>query len=521
MIGSLPSWPMRFCDGQTTVVVVPAVGAIVVTGAKVVDAGAVEAVVVVGGTEVDGVMASGVDAEAVVVPAAVVVFGVTIVVISALKQPWMLGLTVYTPMPESTGSSMTIVTQRASKTNGAGNKICLSSLTTCRSNVVVSSLEEMIITVTICMLLLGLKDTDDTCGDGWPSLGLRSKVIVGFSGLWSAGKLTTHGEEGPPYFWNSTEELSFVTVTLSKGMIGSLPSWPMRSCDGQTTVVVVPAVGAIVVTGAKVVDAGAVEAVVVIGGTEVDGVMASGVDAEAVVVPAAVVVFGVTIVVISALKQPWMLGLTLYTPMLESTGSSMTIVTQRASKTNGAGNKICPSSLTTCRSNVVVSSLEEMIITVTICMLLLGLKDTDDTCSDGRPSLWLRSKVIVGFSALWSAGKLTTHGEERPPYFWNSTEDLSFVTVTLSSGMIGSLPSWPMRSCDAQTTVVVVPAVVAIVVTGARVVVAGAVEAVVVVGGTEVDGVMPSGVDSAAVVVPAAAVVFGVTIVVISALKQP
>src|SRR6218665_320702 len=281
---------------------------------------------------------------------------------------------------------MTIVTQRASKTNGAGNKICPSSLTTCRSNVVVSSLEEMIITVTICMLLLGLKDTDDTCSDDWPSLWLRSKVIVGFSALWSAGKLTTHGEERPPYFWNSTEELSFVTVTLSSGMIGSLPSWPMRSCDAQTTVVVVPAVVAIVVTGARVVVAGAVEAVGVVGGTEVDGVMPSGVDAAAVVVPAAAVVFGVTIVVISALKQPWMLGLTVYTPMPESTGSSMTIVTQRASKTNGAGNKICPSSLTTCRSNVVVSSLEEMIITVTICMLLLGLKDTDDTCSDGWPS---------------------------------------------------------------------------------------------------------------------------------------
>src|SRR6218665_2683027 len=407
---------------------------------------------------------------------------------------------------------MTIVTQRASKTNGAGNKICPSSLTTCRSNVVVSSLEEMIITVTICMLLLGLKDTDDTCSDDWPSLWLRSKVIVGFSALWSAGKLTTHGEERPPYFWNSTEELSFVTVTLSSGMIGSLPSWPMRSCDAQTTVVVVPAVVAIVVTGARVVVAGAVEAVVVVGGTEVDGVMPSGVDSAAVVVPAAAVVFGVTIVVISALKQPWMLGLTVYTPMLESTGSSMTIVTQRASKTNGAGNKICPSSLTTCRSNVVVSSLEEMIITVTICMLLLGVKDTDDTCSDGWPSLGLRSKVIVGFSALWSAGKLTTHGEEGPPYFWNSTEELSFVTVTLSKGMIGSLPSWPMRSCDGQTTVVVVPAVGAIVVTGAK---------VVVVGGTEVDGVIPSGVDSAAVVVPVAAVVVGITIVVISALKQP
>src|SRR5688572_6933273 len=73
--------------------------------------------------------------------------------------------------------------------------------------------------------------------------------------------------------------------------------------------------------------------------------------------------------------------------------------------------------------------------------------------------------------------------------------------------MSGSLPSLPIRSCSAQRTVVVVPAVVALVVTVARVVVVASVAAVVVVGGAEVDAVVPAGGDVAAVVLPSVVVV--------------
>lgn len=118
--------------------------------------------------------------------------------------------------------------------------------------------------------------------------------------------------------------------------------------------------------------------------------------------------------------------------------------------------------------------------------------------------------VIVGFSASFLVGTVTIHGLVAPPYAWISSEESSFFVLTLSSVVSG----WPdaslsvIRSCSGQRTVVVVPAVVALVVTVARVVVvvASAVAAVVVVGGVEVDAAVPAGVDSAAVVVPSAVV---------------
>jgi hypothetical protein len=120
-------------------------------------------------------------------------------------------------------------------------------------------------------------------------------------------------------------------------------------------------------------------------------------------------------------------------------------------------------------------------------------------------------------------GGLTIHFE--PSYGLSSTEELSFVVLTCLSGMSGLLPSSPMTSCSGQRTVVVVPAVVALVVTVARVVVVVVgvtVEAVVDVGGVEVDAVEPAGVVAVpsvvvvpwAVVIPSAVVLVAAAVVV-------
>jgi len=158
----------------------------------------------------------------------------------------------------------------------------------------------------------------------------------------------------------------------------------------------------------------------------------------------------------------------------------------------------------------------EVKITVTLFTLLSGVRDTDVTCGAESGLDSLRSKVILGATSAPSAvGKLTIHGEYRPAYFWISTEESSFVALTLSSGRSGSVPSVPIAYCSGQRTVVVVPALVALVVTVARVVVVVApVAEEVVVGAAEVDAAVPAGVDDAAVVVPSVAAVVAATVVV-------
>lgn len=111
----------------------------------------------------------------------------------------------------------------------------------------------------------------------------------------------------PSYGLSSTEELSVVVLICVSGMSGLLPSLPIRYCSGQRTVVVVPAVVALVVTVARVVVVvgDTVAAVVDVGGVEVDAVEAAGVVAEplvvvvpwAVVIPSAVVVVAAAVVV--------------------------------------------------------------------------------------------------------------------------------------------------------------------------------------------------------------------------------
>jgi len=174
---------------------------------------------------------------------------------------------------------------------------------------------------------------------------------------------------------------------------------------------------------------------------------------------------------------------------------------------NVAGKIICPSGPTARSGNVVVSPSADLKITVTVSTLLSGPTDTDVTCGAESTLVPRRSKVIVGFCAVSSVEGSTIHGEDGLSYFWISSEDSSFVTVTWSSGMSGLLPSLPIRSCSGQRTVVVVPSVVVLVVTVARVVVVVSdVAAVVVVGGAEVDAVVPAGVDAVAVVVPSVVV---------------
>jgi len=83
MSGLLPSLPIRYCSGQRTVVVVPAVVVLVDTVARVVVVdvgGTVAAVVDLGGVEVDAVVPAGVDAVVVAVPSVVVVAAAAVVV---------------------------------------------------------------------------------------------------------------------------------------------------------------------------------------------------------------------------------------------------------------------------------------------------------------------------------------------------------------------------------------------------------------------------------------------------------
>lgn len=191
--------------------------------------------------------------------------------------------------------------------------------------------------------------------------------------------------------------------------------------SGQTTVVVPVAVVVVVTTavvtcvvpgvGGAVVDSVVVTVGVVVVTTvpvvdTVDTVVVDG-----VVVPAVVVV-GVTIVVVSALKQPCTFGLTLYWPMLASTGFKNMIVTRMAGVgANAAGNKICPSGSTVRSEYVVGVSPAEVKVTVTSPTLLLGFRYTDVTCGAESTGLVpLRSKVIVGLSALSSSDWLTING---------------------------------------------------------------------------------------------------------------
>lgn len=304
--------------------------------------------------------------------------------------------------------------------------------------------------------------------------------------------------------------------------------------SGQTTVVVPVAVVVVVTTavvtcvvptdGVAVVDRVVVTVGVVVVTTVPVVETVETVVVDGVVVPSVVVV-GVTIVVVSALKQPLMFGLTLYRSMVASVGCNSTIVTSLACiGADWVGRSTAPSSgLTSRSSNVVCLPSADVKITFARRTLLLLPRDTPVTCGAESALAPLRSKAIVGFFPFSLVGWLTIHFE--PSYGLYSTEELSVVVLTCLSGMSGFLPSSPMTSCSGQRTVVMVPAVVALVVTVARVVVVVVgvtVEAVVDVGGVEVDAVEPAGVVAVpsvvvvpwAVVVPSAVVLVAAAVVV-------